>query len=187
MAMRIKYLSPFSLNAIIYFVMENPVLVLNANYEPINVCRFERAVGLMVTGKAFLILNGRGTINSASATFPIPSVIRLDHLILRPRPKVALSRLEVFRRDTWHCQYCSDQSRNLTVDHVLPKHLGGQHTWTNLVTACPACNHRKGGRTLRESGMTLQRIPKEPPSSASYVFSRYLNDNQEWVSFLAGW
>jgi 5-methylcytosine-specific restriction endonuclease McrA len=75
----------------------------------------------------------------------------------------------------------------MTIDHILPKHLGGKHTWTNLVTACAACNHRKGGRTLRESGMTLQRIPKEPPASATYVFSRYLNENQEWVSFLAGW
>lgn len=185
--MRNSNLCPFPHDAIIHRVMEHPVLVLNANYEPINVCRFERALGLMVTGKAFLILDGRGTINSPTAVFPIPSVIRLDHLIVRPRPKVALSRQEIFRRDAWHCQYCGSQSKNLTIDHVLPKHLGGLHTWTNLVTACTACNHRKGGRTLRDSGMTLLRVPKEPPSSAAYVFSRFLNENHEWENYLSGW
>jgi len=167
--------------------MDRPVLVLNSNFEPINVCGFERAVGLMVSGKAYLILNGRGMIKTPSAAYPIPSIIRLDHQIIRPRPRVALSRLEVFRRDNWRCQYCGSMFHNMTVDHVLPKHLGGQHTWTNLVTACPACNHRKGGRTLKESGMVLQRIPKEPPSSAAYLFSKFLNDNKEWSGFLEGW
>jgi len=167
--------------------MEKPVLVLNANFEPINVCGFERALGLMVCGKAFLILNGRGTIKTPSSVFPIPSVIRLDHLIIRPRPRVALSRIEIFRRDNWRCQYCGGTSKEMTIDHVLPKRLGGQHSWTNLVTACPSCNHQKGGRTLHDSGMHLLRMPKEPSCSAVYVFSRYLNENQEWCNFLSGW
>ena len=167
--------------------MDKPVLVLNANYEPINVCGFERALGLMVSGKAFLILNGRGIIKTPSTVYPIPSIIKLGHQVIRPRSRVALSRLEVFRRDNWRCQYCGNNFQNMTVDHVLPKHLGGQHTWTNLVTACPSCNHRKGGRTIRESGMVLQRIPKEPPSSAAYMYSKYLHENKEWMSFLEGW
>jgi 5-methylcytosine-specific restriction endonuclease McrA len=167
--------------------MDRPVLVLNANFEPLNVCGFERAVGLMVSGKAFLILDGRGWINTPSNKYPIPSIIRLDHLVVRPRPRVALSRLEVFRRDNWHCQYCGSNHHTMTIDHVLPKHLGGQHTWTNLVTACPACNHHKGGRTLKESGMKLQRIPKEPSCSATYIFSKFLNENEEWKNFLEGW
>ncbi len=167
--------------------MDRPVLVLNSNFEPLNVCGFERAVGLMVSGKAFLILNGRGLIKTPSTTYPIPSIIRLDHLVTRPRPRVALSRSEIFRRDNWHCQYCGSTYKNMTIDHVLPKHLGGQHTWANLVTACPACNHHKGGRTLREAGMDLLRNPKEPPCSATYLFSKFLNENTEWVNFLEGW
>jgi 5-methylcytosine-specific restriction endonuclease McrA len=167
--------------------MDRPVLVLNSNYEPLNVCGFERAIGLMVSGRAYLILNGRGMIQTPSSSYPIPSIIRLDHLVRRPRPKVALSRLEIFRRDNWHCQYCGGVFHSMTVDHVLPKHLGGKHTWGNLVTACPVCNHKKGGRTLRESGMTLLRIPKEPPGTADYIFSKYLNENQEWSGYLEGW
>ena len=167
--------------------MDRPVLVLNANFEPINVCGFERAIGLMVSGKAFLILNGRGMLQTPTETYPIPSIIRLGYMIIRPRPRVVLSRLEIFRRDNWRCQYCGRFFHNLTVDHVLPKHMGGEHSWSNLVTACPECNHRKGGRTLRESGLFLKRIPKEPPSSAAYMYSKFLIENNEWSSFLEGW
>lgn len=167
--------------------MENPVLVLNTNYEPINVCGFQRAIGLMLTQKATLIMNGRGMIHSANNAYPIPSVIRLSHMVHRPRPKVALSRREVFRRDHYTCQYCGKSTPNLTVDHVIPKHLGGAHEWKNLVTACYSCNHLKGGRALAETGMTLLRQPKEPPSSAGYIFARFLIDNSDWVDYLAGW
>ncbi|KAF0111608.1 MAG: hypothetical protein FD147_789 [Chloroflexi bacterium] len=167
--------------------MEKPVLVLNANFEPINVCGFQRAIGLMLTEKATLILNGRGMIKTINASYPIPSVIRLQRMVHRPRPKVNLSRREIFRRDYFTCQYCGKTTPFLTVDHVLPKHLGGTHTWKNLVAACPACNHRKGGRTLMESGMTLLRQPKAPPQAAEYIFARYLDENNEWRSFLDGW
>ena len=167
--------------------MEKPVLVLNSNYEPINVCGYQRAIGLMLTHKATLIMNGRGVIHSANHSFPIPSVIRLSHMVIRPRQRVALSRREVFRRDHFTCQYCGKSTPNLTVDHVIPKRLGGAHEWKNLVTACYSCNHLKGGRGLSETGMTLLHQPKEPPSSAGYIFARYLTENNEWVDFLEGW
>ena len=167
--------------------MEKAVLVLNANYEPIHVCGYQRAIGLMLSEKASLILNGRGMIRSAHNAFPIPSIIRLSRMVHPPRPRVALSRREIFRRDHFTCQYCGKASAVLTVDHVIPRHLGGIHDWTNLVTACPACNHHKGGRTLAESGMTLLKVPKEPPRSASYIFARYLHDNDEWGNYLSGW
>jgi 5-methylcytosine-specific restriction endonuclease McrA len=76
---------------------------------------------------------------------------------------------------------------SLTVDHVLPRHLGGRETWDNLVTACNLCNHRKGGHTLEEAGMKLLRQPKEPPASSLYVFGRHLGDNSEWLPYLDGW
>jgi 5-methylcytosine-specific restriction endonuclease McrA len=167
--------------------MEKPVLVLNANFEPINVCGFHRALGLMLSEKASLILNGRGTIKTTRAVYPIPSIIRLHRMVQRPRPKVSLSRHEIFRRDHYTCQYCGKNTVYLTVDHVLPKHLGGKHTWTNLVAACPTCNHHKGGRTLVESGMTLLRSPKEPSQAANYIFEKFLEENVEWKNFLEGW
>ena len=167
--------------------MQKPVLVLNANFEPINVCDYHRAIGLMLTDKAILILNGRGIIKTSTSSYPIPSVIRLQRMVQRPRMKINISRKEVFRRDQFTCQYCGKTTLILTVDHVLPKHLGGQHTWYNLVAACPGCNHRKGGRTLQDSGMSLLRIPQEPPQNALYIFNRYLEENREWNLYLDGW
>lgn len=167
--------------------MSTLVLVLNLNYEPVNVCNLQRAICLMVSHRASLVSNGRGEIHSASLAFPIPSVIRLEKLIHRPRPRVKLTRREIFRRDNYTCQYCGAYAANLTVDHVLPRHLGGKETWTNLVTACCICNHRKGGHTLEEAKMKLLRQPKEPPASNLYLFGRHLNDNQEWLPYLDGW
>ena len=79
--------------------MHEPVLVLNANFEPINVCSTRRALGLVLNGKASLVLNGRGEVCSVSRSFPKPSVIRLDKMIKRPRPTVHLTKREILRRD----------------------------------------------------------------------------------------
>jgi 5-methylcytosine-specific restriction endonuclease McrA len=167
--------------------MAEPVLVLNANFEPINVCDMRRALGLILADKAMLVLNGRGEIRTSSRSFPRPSVIRLNLMVHRPRPVLKLSRREVFRRDGYICQYCGKHTLDLTIDHVKPRHLGGPHLWTNVVAACAQCNHRKGGRTLEESGMNLFRIPVEPPASPMYIFGRHLPENSEWEQFLAGW
>jgi len=105
----------------------------------------------------------------------------------RPRPHVTLTRREILRRDNYTCQYCGKHSTELTVDHIMPRHLGGKHTWENVVAACPSCNHRKGGRTLGEASMQLHHHPHEPPLTAYYVFGRYLNQYEEWEEFLHGW
>jgi len=167
--------------------LNRPVLVLNANYEPLNVCDTKRAVGLLVTGKAELVVNGRGHIRTARITYPAPSVIRLEHMIRRPRPRVKLSKREVFRRDNYTCQYCGRQTPHLTIDHVIPRHRGGGHRWDNLVAACPACNRRKGGRTAIEAQMLLKHKPDEPTATASYLFGRHLKDNTEWEKYIQGW
>jgi len=83
--------------------MNDPVLVLNANFQPVNITSTYRAINLVLAEKATLILNGRGVINSVSQTFPLPSVIRLNRMIKRPRPIVKLTRKEIFRRDNWPC------------------------------------------------------------------------------------
>lgn len=167
--------------------MYEPVLVLNANFEPLNVCNTRRAIGLMMTGKASLVLNGRGEIKTVSRTFPRPSIIRLERMVKRPRPRVKLTKREVLRRDDYTCQYCGQRTTHLTIDHVVPRHLGGVHDWSNLVAACPSCNHRKGGRTLEQAQMKLLRQPSEPPTSAYYLFSRHIGQNEDWIPFIQGW
>ena len=167
--------------------MQEPVLVLNANFEPINICNTRRAIGLILAGKAAMVVNGRGNIRAVSQVFPRPSVIRLEDMIKRPRPRVKLTRREIFRRDNYTCQYCGRHDGNLTLDHVTPRHMGGEHIWTNVVAACPPCNHRKGGRLLEEANMRLLHVTKEPPSNASYIFGRHLNQYGEWEPYINGW
>jgi len=167
--------------------MSEPVLVLNANFEPIHVCSMHRAIGLIMKEKASLVLNGRGEIRTVSRSFPRPSIIRLSKMVKRPRPEVRLTKREILRRDNYTCQYCGTHSIYLTVDHIKPRHLGGVHSWENLVAACPACNYRKGGRTVEQASMRLLRIPTCPPATASYFFGRHLGCNTEWLPFVEGW
>ena len=167
--------------------MNEAVLVLNANFQPINITSTYRAINLVLAEKATLVMNGRGYIHSVSQAFPLPSVIRLNRMVKRPRPIVKLTRREIFRRDNFTCQYCGRKVSNLTIDHVIPKHLGGATTWQNVVTACSRCNHLKGGMTPEQSGMHPLSAPHVPPSTAAYLFGRHLNQNQEWQEFLIGW
>ena len=163
------------------------VLVLNANYEPLNVCDTRRAIGLLTTGKATMVANGRGCIRTARTSYPRPSVIRLASMVHRPRPRVRLTKREIFRRDNYTCQYCGRQSSHLTIDHIMPRHRGGTHRWDNLVAACPPCNRQKGGRTAVEAHMALRRRPHEPSPTAVYVFGRHLQENEDWRQFIEGW
>jgi 5-methylcytosine-specific restriction endonuclease McrA len=167
--------------------MEGPVLVLNANFEPLHICDTRRAITLIIGGKARMLANGRGSIHSVHQAFPLPSVIQLSHMIHRPRPLPRLTKKEVFRRDSFTCQYCGRQTPHLTIDHIVPRHRGGAHTWRNLVAACPPCNRRKGGRTLDEIHMRLLHAPGEPPRDARYIFGQYREANLEWDPFLEGW
>jgi len=164
------------------------VLVLNQNYEPLNVCHATRAFVLVDRGKAEVLEHGRGHLRSASRAFPLPSVIRLIHLIKRPRPQMRLSRREVFNRDRYTCQYCGRRGqRDLTLDHVNPRFRGGRHTWENLVTACKTCNHRKAGRTPQEAKMKLLAEPYQPRVTSYYVVYPYLHHEEGWRKFVPGW
>jgi 5-methylcytosine-specific restriction endonuclease McrA len=162
-----------------------PVLVLNQSYEPLNVCRVRRAVILLDRGKAEMLENGTGFIHSASNTFPVPSVIRLGRMIKRPRPQRKLTRLEIFHRDQYTCQYCGKQSHQLTLDHVIPRYRGGEHVWENVVSACITCNRRKAGKTPQEAGMKLTHQPAPPRGDRYfYIPHHYLQTQGQWQKYL---
>jgi 5-methylcytosine-specific restriction endonuclease McrA len=162
-----------------------PVLVLNQNYEPLNVCRARRAIMLVCYGKAEMLENGSGFIRSTNHIFPVPSVIRLIYMIKRPRPKPKLTRIEVFNRDHNTCQYCGKQTRQLTLDHVIPRHQGGEHSWENVVSACILCNRRKAGRTPEQAKMKLLRSPSHPRGDTFfYIPYHYLQTQNEWWKYL---
>ena len=162
-----------------------PVLVLNQNYEPLNICRVRRAIVLLYRGKAEMLENGSGFIQSASYNFPVPSVIRLACWIKRPWLRPKLTRFEVFSRDRYTCQYCGKEARQLTLDHVIPRYQGGQHTWENIVSACVSCNRHKAGRTPEQARMRLLRPPSPPRSNlAFFAPHRYLQTRDEWQKYL---
>ncbi len=139
------------------------VLVLNASYEPLNVCSVRRAVVLVLKEKAELVERSERSVRSETTTLPHPVVIRLVTYVRIPRDQRQrrITRRAVFARDSWTCQYCGTTS-HLTVDHVLPRSRGGASDWENIVTACAPCNRRKGNRTPVETGMHPRRAPSAP-------------------------
>ncbi len=168
-------------------MVNSPVLLLNQNYEPLNVCNVKRAIVLLYQGKAEVLENGLGEIRALSCSFPLPSVIRLVYLIKRPRHQRRLTRQEVFTRDKYTCQYCGRQTRELTLDHVIPRYRGGEHVWENVVSACIPCNRRKAGRTPSEAGMRLIRAPFRPPVAPFFIPYRYIQAHKEWHRFVPLW
>src|SRR5256885_2279288 len=153
--------------------MGGRVLVLNATYEPINVCTVRRAVVLLLKAKAELIERGAWALHSESSTYARPVVIRLVTYVKVPRDahRRKITRRAVFARDSWTCQYCGSRS-NLTVDHVVPKSKGGVSTWENIVASCAPCNRRKGNALARQVGMHLLRQPRTPsPTEVIHVAS----------------
>jgi 5-methylcytosine-specific restriction endonuclease McrA len=165
-------------------MIDAPVLVLNQNYEPLNIARVRRAVVLVMRGKAEMLENGTGVIHTANEIIPSPSVIRLVCLVRRPRQQKKLSRHEVFQRDKYTCQYCGAETKALTLDHVIPRHRGGRHIWENVVCACSRCNSHKAGRTPDEAGMRLIRQPYTPHVSGYYVPCEYIERHEGWKKFL---
>ena len=163
-----------------------PVLVLNQSYEPLNICRVRRAVVLIYQNKAEMLENGSGFIHSVNFDFPVPSVIRLASMIRRPpRSERKLTRLEVFKRDQYTCQYCGKETRQLTLDHVVPRYRDGQHTWENVVSACVPCNRRKAGRTPKEATMKLIHQPIRPRiTGLFYLPTYYPHTRSEWQKYL---
>jgi 5-methylcytosine-specific restriction endonuclease McrA len=148
------------------------------------VCNARRALVLLGRGKAEIIENGRGYIHTPTTRYELPSVIRLVYLIRRPRPQGRLTRRDIFLRDKFTCQYCGGQTKDLTLDHVMPRHRGGGHSWENVVAACKGCNHRKAGRTPEEARMLLRHQPYMPTYSYFRTFYHYLQSNDGWRKFI---
>lgn len=139
------------------------MLVLNATYEPINVCTVRRAVVLLLKEKAEVLEHAEYVLHSASSTIARPTVIRLVSYVRIPRDthRRKITRRAVFARDDWTCQYCGSRG-NLTVDHVVPRSKGGTSSWENIVASCAPCNRRKGSSLPRQAGMELMRPPRTP-------------------------
>jgi 5-methylcytosine-specific restriction endonuclease McrA len=167
--------------------LHNPVLVLNASYEPINICAARRAMILILKGVAAAEELSSVRIHSTHRAMALPSVIRLLEYRRIPHQSRALSRKNILLRDRYTCQYClrTLPSGDLTLDHVSPRSRGGETTWENLVACCHPCNNRKGSRTPEEAGMKLMRAPRPFSLHTSRHLMRLLGkSDDQWRKYL---
>lgn len=168
--------------------LQTPVLVLNASYEPINICGARRALVLVLKGVARTEEEQGATLHASRVKMPLPSVIRLLEYRRIPHQTRALSRKNILLRDRNTCQYCAAvlSANEMTLDHVLPRSRGGTSTWENLVACCHECNRRKGSQLLHElTDMKLAREPRPFSLHTSRHIMRMLGSaDANWRKYL---
>lgn len=162
-------------------------LMLSQGYEPIKVVSWQRAITLLMLGKVEVIEEYDKSIRSTSVVIKMPAVVRLLSAFRRKKKPLKFSRINIYGRDKYSCQYCSIKisMADGTYDHVVPKTQGGVTSWTNIVTCCEPCNLKKGGRTPRQAGMKLRKEPVRP----TWVPVMLVNVSKEsapdaWASYL---
>jgi 5-methylcytosine-specific restriction endonuclease McrA len=168
-------------------VMQAPVLVLNATFEPINVTAVRRALVLMLKGVAQAEETQANEVHSTSRAVQVPSVIRLLTYRHIPQQSRALSRKNILLRDRNTCQFCGRAlpASELTLDHVMPRSRGGHSSWENLVACCYQCNNRKGDRTPEEAGLQLARRPRPFTLHTSRQLMRLIgHQDEKWRKYL---
>jgi 5-methylcytosine-specific restriction endonuclease McrA len=163
--------------------MDQKVLILNQDFSAFALCSIQKAFILIYLEKAEMVHRSEtGVLRSISHVYPVPSIIRLQRYVHVPYRGIALSRHNVMKRDAFQCGYCGS-TKNLTLDHMIPKSRGGDSSWTNLVTACMRCNTRKGDRTPEEAGLFLKQKPKKP-SLAAFLATAAEVPDQNWHTYL---
>ena len=182
-------------------LVNKAVLVLNASFEPVSICRAKNALKLLVKGAAVCEEDYGVDIypgNQHHPAIPLPCVIRLRNYKKIPIRISILTRANIYARDRYLCQYCGAKEGStrlihgkptkviLTLDHVLPESRGGPWTWDNLVACCREDNLRKGDRTPEEAEMPLLHIPGRLTLHTSRYLLRLvgLEEDSRWAKFL---
>lgn len=184
-------------------VLQRPTLVLNRNWQPINVATVARALIMLWNETARVVdpvdyqlyswsdwaelkpEEGKPFVRAVRQRFRAPEVVTLTEFDKLPTAAVTFSRRNVFKRDRYTCQYCNHQpgSDELTIDHVVPRAQGGESTWTNCVLACLECNSRKADRTPKQANMTLRNEPTRPAWKP--IYSNHAGRMESWSKFIS--
>ncbi|SLN14621.1 HNH endonuclease [Pseudooctadecabacter jejudonensis] len=169
---------------------QHPALVLNADYRPLSyyplsLWPWQDAVKAAWLDRVDIIAEYDEVARSPSMEIRIPSVVVLKDFV-KPQRKVAFTRFNLFLRDEFTCQYCG-ATGDLTFDHVVPRAAGGVTSWENVVAACSKCNLSKGSKSLKRSGMSLRKPPRQPAAEQLMNMGRkfpphYLHES--WLDFL---
>jgi hypothetical protein len=167
-----------------------PVLVLNASLQPLSVIPERRLVVLLSKQKvAFVDDSVRQVIEDGIRARQLnaeePVIVQLLANVRVPRMVLRPTRANIMLRDEDTCQYCGKRSRELTLDHVIPRSRGGESTWENLVACCRICNGRKGNRYLKDVGMHLLKQPRPLDHEyAGFFLLRYPRLREAYETFL---
>lgn len=145
------------------------ILLLNADYNPISIIKWRRAV--------VLILKNRVKFISKRVVRLLTYIKIPHHRLLSVRPTKNL----VKKLCNQQCSYCGS-IKELTIDHVIPLSRGGQHTFENLTCACLKCNAEKGNRTPEEWGRTLYIKSYKPFSKLEIILKTSKVD--EWFDYV---
>jgi 5-methylcytosine-specific restriction endonuclease McrA len=139
-------------------------LLLAATYEPIDIISWKDAVRLMFLGKAEVVEEYEKELRSTYLIIKMPAVVRLLNVFKKRKKKVKFSRVNIYARDKYRCQYCGAKGKmkDFTFDHVVPRAQGGKTVWENIVTCCQGCNLKKGDKSLKQAGMHLIKKPVQP-------------------------
>lgn len=143
---------------------EAQTLMLTNDYAPLKVISWKRAIELLTLGKIEVIEEYDEEIRSAYLVIKVPAVVRLLKRFRKHHKPVKFSRINVYGRDDYKCQYCGAKCgmSDLTYDHVVPRSQGGKTVWENIVSCCVRCNSRKAGRTPEQAKMKLMKKPVQP-------------------------
>jgi 5-methylcytosine-specific restriction endonuclease McrA len=149
-------------------------LVLSQSFEPVKIVSWQRAITLLFLGKVEVVESYDRNIKTTSLVIKVPAVVRLLNAFRRHKKPVKFSRISIYGRDNYTCQYCGVKKKiaDLTYDHVVPRAQGGKTNWLNIVTACggsEGCNARKANRTPAQAGMRLLKQPTQPTATPALV------------------
>ncbi len=187
--------------------LHHRVLVLNRLWQAVHVCSVQRAIALLCMDHACVvraesdyittfsfdewILYGPDVadgdvLRTVSRPIPVPRVILLVDFDRLPRREVRLTRRRVLERDRHTCQYCRREfdSKQLNIDHVVPRQRGGKTRWNNVVCSCLPCNTRKANRTPEEAGMHLLRKPEKPHWRPVFELKHSSGAHSSWRHFI---
>ncbi|MBM4110468.1 MAG: HNH endonuclease [Phycisphaerae bacterium] len=193
-------------------VLDTKVLVLNRMYAAVRVIDAFRAFTLLAKEAAEVISVEDGSwvgysfdswaqaaeyqrehenevhdwVHTTRIVIAVPKVIRLLGYDRFPKEQVKLNRRNIYARDGSRCQYCGKHfsTKELTLDHVVPRVQGGENSWSNLVCACVRCNARKGGRTPQQASMRLVKVPTKPKRNPAIALRLGSPRYQSWKAFL---
>lgn len=192
--------------------LDAKVLVLNRMYTAIRVVDARRAFTMLVKEIAEVVAVEDGQyvnydfsswaevaafqhqyeiehhdwVRTSRLVIAVPKIIRVLGYDRFPREHVKLNRRNIYARDANRCQYCGVRfsTKELTLDHIVPRVQGGENSWTNLVCACVKCNARKGGRTPDQAGVKLMRKPVKPKRNPAITIRLGSPKYQSWKAFL---